>query len=567
MNFIFRLISKCYQDASNVEFGNAHFLIEENDWNDYNFYVMYHLHATPLITGKGTVYLGYIKIMKSGQEKYDEYMLREALGKQLEFSELPEGFVSLTQSIDVFDGLNNLLNAQGKRDFVRQMHMILSDCDDEYYEMVKGQEALINGLLRDSSMSSYSLEKGREIMLAGETHYDLRKEQMNVYFSNVRKRIPLQFSCLPDIKTTKIPNGVMTFIGKNGSGKSTLIYQLAKILYAYPDQRFRLKEDIGVIEPVDIGISKLFLISYSPFDNFVLPGIGGEDYRLLVQGMESGKGRLVFCGIRDVKSEFERILNNPDDNTYNELFKQVRIGETSLKSVNQLAHECIKALSIVYNKKERKAMWTKIMENAAISFPDIEAKMYALLYQSEEDAMSEFLNLSTGFKYYLHALSHVIAYIEKDSMILFDEPENHIHPPMLSFMMSSLRYVIAQYNSVLMVATHSPVIVQESFAENVYVVRNDGGQTTVTHPKMETYGANVGEITSEVFDLTTDVTSYYEAYNKLYDAWDADEKWQSVDNMLNSFKEHMKGKISNQMLSYIISRYYDEHQNLKEGDN
>ncbi|UKK50362.1 ATP-binding protein [Prevotella sp. E13-17] len=565
MSFVFRLISKCFQDASGVEYGNAHFLIEENDWNDYDFYVMYHLHATPLITGSRTVYLGYIKIMKSGQEKYDEYLLRKALGKQVEFEELPEDFVSLTQSIDVFDGLNNLLKATEKKDFVKQMHLILSTQDDDYYSMVEGQEALINGLLRDSSMESYSLKRGKKIMLAGETHYDLRKEMITASFANVRKRIPLQFSCLPDVKTTMIPNGVMTFIGKNGSGKSTLIYHLAKIMYAYPDQRFRLKEDIGTIEPIDIGISKLFLISYSPFDNFVLPGIGGEDYRLLVKGMETGKGRLVFCGIRDVKSEFERILNNPNDDTYNELFKQVRLEETSLKSVSLLATECMKALGIIYNDRERKKLWDQIREKAAILFPDIEQKMYALMYKSEDEAMAEFLNLSTGFKYYLHALSHVIAYIERDSMILFDEPENHIHPPMLSFMMSSLRYVIAQYNSILMVATHSPVIVQESFAENVYVVRNDNGHTTITHPRIETYGANIGEITSEVFDLTTDVSNYYEAYNKLYDTWSLNEEWGSVDEMLESFNNHMRGKVSNQMLSYIISRYYDEHS--EEEDN
>lgn len=565
MSFVFRLISKCFQDASGVEYGNAHFLIEENDWNDYNFYVMYHLHATPLITGSRTVYLGYIKIMKSGQEKYEEYLLRKALGKQVEFEELPEDFVSLTQSIDVFDGLNNLLKATEKKDFVKQMHLILSTQDDNYYSMVEGQEALINGLLRDSSMDSYSLKRGKEIMLAGETHYDLRKEMITASFVNVRKRIPLQFSCLPDVKTMMIPNGVMTFIGKNGSGKSTLIYHLAKIMYAYPDQRFRLKENIGTVEPIDIGISKLFLISYSPFDNFVLPGIGGEDYRLLVQGMETGKGRLVFCGIRDVKSEFERILNNPNDDTYNELFKQVRLEETSLKSVSLLATECMKVLGIIYNDRERKKLWDHISEKAAILFPDIEQKMYALMYKSEDEAMAEFLNLSTGFKYYLHALSHVIAYIERDSMILFDEPENHIHPPMLSFMMSSLRYVIAHYNSILMVATHSPVIVQESFAENVYVVRNDNGHITITHPRIETYGANIGEITSEVFDLTTDVSNYYEAYNKLYDTWSLNEEWGSVDEMLESFNNHMRGKVSNQMLSYIISRYYDEHS--EEEDN
>lgn len=559
MSFVFRLINKCYQDASNVEYGNAHFLIEENDWNDYGFYVTYHLHATPLITSKKTEYLGYIKIMRKGQSAAESYLLEKVLGGYKEFNGLPDNFVSLTQSTEVFDGLNALLTGEQKKEFVRQMHLILSDHDDVYYSLVEGEPALTNGLLRDSSMSSYSLEKGREIMLAGETHYDLRREKMTVRLNHVSGRIDLQFSCLPDIQTTKIPNGVMTFIGKNGSGKSTLIYQLAKIMYAYPDKRFWLKEDIGSIAPNDIGISKLFLISYSPFDNFVLPGIGGEDYRLILKELETGKGRLVFCGIRDVKTEFEKLLREANEKTYNNLYKQMRVGETNPKSVKQLAEECNKALTNIYNNRERKEVWKEICDWASDMHTDISEKMAMMLNAQEEDVRSEFLNMSTGFKYYLHALSHVVAYIEKDSMLLFDEPENHIHPPMLSFMMLALRKVISRYNSIMMVATHSPVIVQESFADSVYVVRKMEGQTTVTHPLMETYGANVGEITSEVFDLTTDVTSYYDAYNTLYEVWSENEGWKSVDDMLKSFEGHMKGRISNQMLSYIISKYYDEH--------
>lgn len=558
MSFTFRLINKCYQDASDKDYGNAHFLIEENDWDDYHYYVTYHLHVTPLITGDGTQYLGYIKIMKKGQAENEKFLLKKALGGYAEFKELPEGFVSLTQSLDVFGSLNMRLNAKEKRDFVNQMHLILSD-NDVYYKMVEGQPALEKGLLRDSSMKSYSLKKGHDIMLSGETYYDLRKEKLIMHFNNIGRTVPVNFSCLPEIEDDKIPNGIITFIGKNGSGKSTLIYQLAKVMYAYPDQRFKLKDDIGFIEPIDIGISKLFLISYSPFDNFVLPGIGGEDYRLILNGMETGNGRMVFCGIRDVKSEFERILKESTPETYDNLFKKVRLDQTSLKPVKLLAEECMRALSIILSDKERKRIWDEIMSQATIAFQDISDKMYSLLYRPEEEVQKEFINLSTGFKYYFHALSHVIAYIESDSIILFDEPENHIHPPMLTFMLSSLRYVITQYNSIMMIATHSPVIVQESFSENVYIVRNTGGRTSVSHPIIETYGANIGEIASEVFDLTTDLSAYYEAYDLLYENWEAKENWHSLDDMLNSFKQHMKGKVSNQMMTYLISRYCESH--------
>lgn len=563
MSFTFRLINKCYQDASDKDYGNAHFLIEENDWDDHHYFVTYHLHVTPLITGDSTQYLGYVKIMKIGQTENEKYLLNKALGGYAEFKELPKDFVSLTQSLDVFGSLNMRLNAKEKKDFVKQMHLILSD-HDVYYKMVEGQPALEKGLLRDSSMKSYSLKKGHDIMLSGETYYDLRKEKLIIHFNNLRRAVPVFFSCLPEIEDDKIPNGIMTFIGKNGSGKSTMIYQLAKVMYAYPDQRFKLKDDIGFIEPIDIGISKLFLISYSPFDNFVLPGIGGDDYRLILSGMESGNGRLVFCGIRDVKSEIERILKDFTPKKYDNLFKQVRVDQTKLKSVKMLAEECMRALSIILNDKERKKIWDEIMRQATISFQDISDKMYSLLYRPDEDVQKEFINLSTGFKYYLHALSHVIAYIERDSMILFDEPENHIHPPMLAFMLSSLRHILTQYNSIMMIATHSPVIVQESFSENVYIVRNMGERTSVSHPIIETYGANIGEITSEVFDLTSDLSAYYGAYDLLYDNWEAKEDWHSLDDMLNSFKQHMKDNISNQMLTYVISKYFDSHPEVAE---
>lgn len=152
-------------------------------------------------------------------------------------------------------------------------------------------------------------------------------------------------------------------------------------------------------------------------------------------------------------------------------------------------------------------------------------------------------------------------------MLLFDEPENHIHPPMLSFMIRALRMVLSRYNSILMIATHSPVIVQETFSENVYVVRNMGDRTEVKHPQIEAYGANIGEITSEVFDLTTDVTNYYDAYDKIYEKWELDDEWDNMDDMLKSFRQRMNGKISHQMLSYIISKYIDEHPNEDYGGN
>lgn len=554
----FKLIDKCWQNAVNLSDDGADFFLEKNEWDDFGYHTMYHLHATDKLTSEGNVYLGYIRIMKHGQEKHDIYLLNKKQGKQINFSELPEDFVSLTTSIDVFKGLNKYLSQKDRLLFIEQMHLILNE-ESKYYKLVHEDDCFETSLLRDTTMNNYSLKKGTSLLMDKTTYYNLQLQAIKINFANVDESTDLNFSCLPKFQSNNIPNGVITFIGKNGSGKSTSIYNLAKLLYAYPDQRFRLKEKIGAIKPNDIGINKLFLLSYSPFDNFVLPGIGGEDYRVILEGLKNNDGRFVFCGIRDVKKEFESILENPQKDTYEKLFEDIRLDATSLKPINVLADEFVQAMSTLEYNTERNKIWDDIEKMSRGKFPEIQELMDELFILDNEERKEQFLRLSTGYKYFFHSLAHIIAYIEEDSIVLFDEPENHIHPPMLSFMISSLRNILSKYQSVMLIATHSPVIVQETFSKNVFVVRRFEDKTVMSHPQIETYGANISEITSEVFDLTTDITKYYEAFESLYDKLDGEENWQSLDDMVNSIEKHLDGVVSSQMLSFLMNLYIQEH--------
>lgn len=554
----FKLIDKCWQNAVDLSDDGADFFLEKNEWDDFGYHTMYHLHATDKLTSEGNVYLGYIRIMKHGQEKHDIYLLNKKQGKQINFSELPEDFVSLTTSIDVFKGLNKYLSQKDRLLFIEQMHLILNE-ESKYYKLVHEDDCFETSLLRDTTMNNYSLKKGTSLLMDKTTYYNLQLQAIKINFANVDESTDLNFSCLPKFQSNNIPNGVITFIGKNGSGKSTSIYNLAKLLYAYPDQRFRLKEKIGAIKPNDIGINKLFLLSYSPFDNFVLPGIGGEDYRVILEGLKNNDGRFVFCGIRDVKKEFESILENPQKDTYEKLFEDIRLDATSLKPINVLADEFVQAMSTLEYNTERNKIWDNIEKMSRGKFPEIQELMDELFILDNEERKEQFLRLSTGYKYFFHSLAHIIAYIEEDSIVLFDEPENHIHPPMLSFMISSLRNILSKYQSVMLIATHSPVIVQETFSKNVFVVRRFEDKTVMSHPQIETYGANISEITSEVFDLTTDITKYYEAFESLYNKLDGEENWQSLDDMVNSIEKHLDGVVSSQMLSFLMNLYIQEH--------
>ncbi len=555
----FKLIDKCFQDASNVAGNGADFLIEDNEWDDYGYHVMYHLHATDKLTKRGNVYLGYIRIMKRGQDEGEIYLLEKDLNGRKVFEHLPDDYVSLTLSVDVFKGLSKYLRPEERPTFIEALHLILGE-DSPYYQEVKEEGCFVNGLLRDATIDNYSLKKGRALIEDGAVHYNLQEQDVTIQFAHVDNSITLNFSCLPDISSRFIPNGVVAFIGKNGSGKSTAIYNLAKLIYANPDRRFLLKEKVGKISPNDMGISKLFLISYSPFDNFVLPGIGGEDYRLILNGMENNDGRFIFCGIRDIKKEFESLLENPDEQTYDRLFENERLDATQLKPIKMLAKECATAMDAIEREETKLNLWKKIAKRSKAEFPEIRETMMGLYScLSRRERIELFLSQSTGYKFFLHSLAHIIAYIDDDCLILFDEPENHIHPPMLSFMMATLREILPQYQSVMLVATHSPVVIQETFANNVFVVRNHGDLSTISHPSIETYGANIAEITSEVFDLTTDITKYYNAFDDMYERWNEEEQWESIDEMLASFERHLSGKITSQIISYLVGKFADEY--------
>lgn len=558
----FRIIGKCFQDARNVSCGDADFLLEEDNWDDFHYKVMYHLHITKNRTHTHNDYIGSIRIMKLGQQEGECYLLSTHFGHGRTFETLPENFFSLSSSIELYEELYRQLLPEERKNFIGQLRLVLGK-GSGYYKIVEDDKCFQTALLRDSSIDNYSLQRGRELMLEGTSYYNLQKEIVKVCFSDIKNPVELKFSCLEDSGSKLIPNGMVAFIGKNGSGKSTAIYKLAKLLYASPDQRFRLKKISGTLKPNNLGINRLFIVSYSPFDNFVLPGIGGDDYKLLLKGLKNHNGRFVFCGVRDVQKEFEDILRNSNnDDSYDKLFETERLEKTNLKPIEKLSEEFSSAMNVIENNSERLNMWLEIVDGAKSIFPEISGVMQDVynLSSSNEQA-NEFLTLSTGYKFFLHSLAHIIAFIENDSMVLFDEPENHIHPPMLSFMMTSLRKVLDAYHSVMLVATHSPIILQEIFSNNVFVVRNDEGEKTISHPTIETYGANLAEITNEVFDLTTDVTNYYEAYHQLYKEWNNKDKWRNVDDMISSFENHLNGKISPQQVAYLINLFVTEHEN------
>ncbi|MBF0549112.1 MAG: AAA family ATPase [Deltaproteobacteria bacterium] len=70
---------------------------------------------------------------------------------------------------------------------------------------------------------------------------------------------------------------------------------------------------------------------------------------------------------------------------------------------------------------------------------------------------------------------------ERDSLILFDEPEISLHPYALAVFAEAVELATKEWNKQVLIATHSPVLISQFEPENILAVElGEQGQTVVT---------------------------------------------------------------------------------------
>lgn len=125
---------------------------------------------------------------------------------------------------------------------------------------------------------------------------------------------------------------------------------------------------------------------------------------------------------------------------------------------------------------------------------------------SDDDAIKErakklFAQLSSGHKIVLLTMTKLVESVQERTLVLLDEPEAHLHPPLLSAFVRALSDLLVNRNGVAIIATHSPVVLQEVPARCAWKVSRSGRSIKAERPGIETFGENVGVLTREVFGL------------------------------------------------------------------
>lgn len=536
------------------------FFLEEDNWNDYWYYTMYHLHSTGRLGGEAQ-YLGTIRIMKIGQQTGETNLLRKEFPDGV-FTNLPDDFVSLSFSEDLYRALSHLLHTiDARSEFLQALNMILG-ADDDLYLRVKDDDCFNTSLLRDTTINAYPLSVGRSIMRSDHTLYDLLKQSISIHFTDCDNPIDIRFDhSFGKDQNKLLPSRIVSFIGENGCGKSSILYRIARILYASPDQRKQDNTLLSLI-PNDIGFSKLIIVSYSSFDNFVLPGLSSSDFRLISDGLDKSDGRLYLCGMRDLKQEYQNLIEL-GEKAINEYIKDERTSNVILKSPQALTDEFIKAIMRILQDPDRVQLWDKF--NARIKkfgfedFPDFTFDDDARVAEWFNDQSSEshtvgteFSKMSTGWKFVLHSMANIVARIVPHTLLLFDEPENHLHPPLLSFYLTEVRKLLDKYDAGMLISTHSPVVLQELYRENVYVIHRHGEMKHVTQPQIQTFGAGFGEINADVFFLNSDNTNSYKLVDKVLDDITVDVN--DPAKTIKRVERHLGVTLSSALKAYVIAK-------------
>lgn len=66
--------------------------------------------------------------------------------------------------------------------------------------------------------------------------------------------------------------------------------------------------------------------------------------------------------------------------------------------------------------------------------------------------------------------------LEEKNIVFLDEPENYLHPPLVSALTRALSQLLIDRNGVAIVSTHSPAVLEEVPSSCVWTLRRCGGQ-------------------------------------------------------------------------------------------
>ena len=398
-----------------------------------------------------------------------------------EFNKLDKEFFSLGQSESYYEALNGLDDRLRGR-ILKGLRDIANDL--RFFEENHNEDVMLESLLREVQASNvrgrlHRLSNGDATL----TEYD---------FSYVFPGIEDEASTTLDFKVvpeSMPPSNVHVLIGRNGVGKTHCMRQIALSLLGRTTEKGtspgKITKRLGLKEE-DWSFAGVVLISFSAFDSFNLEPESEDDITSKHVGLR---------------------YRDADGN--------------KVKTFEQLANDFARSLEGC-REGPRAKRWRAAVEMLESDDLFAEANVTSLLDLDFEDrwlkrASRLFEKLSSGHAIVLLTVTRLIELVDEKTLVLLDEPEGHLHPPLLAAFVRCLSDLLVSRNGVAIIATHSPVVLQEVPRFCAWKLRRSSSKVFVERPTVETFGENIGVLTREVFSYEVTRSGFHQLLNAAVD--------------------------------------------------
>lgn len=494
--------------SKKIEAKTNYFMLTEDNWNDYGYETTFFLDYWK---EEKQHEIGLIRILHK-----DDWRTRRVIPS--EFSFLNEEYISLGYDEKVYKKLIKLFGKNEAKNVLKKLNdiSVIGLENNENFNIES--EGIINSFFRSSD--------GRILYSDGYKTFFLEKESEDRDYSFVFKYFPTgngesdQLDIEIDFKEFGIlPNRMFTIIGKNGVGKTRLLNQLAEALFDSSKkenkgrfQAIKLRNDF--VESNVPLYKKIIAISFSVFDNFYK---GANDKK-----EEQSKSSVSM----EYKTDNEELNTKFNNYTYIGLHK--RNGETYLNEelidINRRAYK-----RILENKYED--IWLKSLNSSNI----LTVKLSKDNFNEEEFFSGKF---SSGQSIFISMLTRLLSEIEYGSLIFLDEPELYLHPNGIANLARIYFNILKEFKSYAILCTHSPILVQEMSSKYVRNFLEVDNTINFVQPSIETFGANISDITTEIFNVQETESLYKTTLKEWSVKYTEDEILDMFNNNL-SFKTEL----------------------------
>lgn len=482
---------------------NQAFLIVDN-WDDFSYKTTYSL----------VVFDEHGREYRAGYVKIGQFHMKDDGGRPDipdVFDSLDERFFSLGQDDSYYVTLNSL--GPDLRDRILKSLRDVA-MDDELFERALGEEVTRTSLLRTVSRSTVGMQFSR---ITRDGARISRYEFNYTYSQNEESEFEpatLRFVVEPD---SRPPTNIHVLIGRNGVGKTFLLHNMARSLgdqsaEAVDTGHFTMTNEGSKVFGVPL-FANLVFVTFSAFDNFKpLPNRSDKS-----EGMPC-----TYIGIK--KSNKYK-----NDQRY------------APKSPQDLADEFAESL-YVCSSGALLLRWQRAIETLESDpyFQDFEVTHLMKGPLGEEkfkDRAKELFGfLSSGHKIVLLTITKLVEAVEERTLILLDEPEAHLHPPLLSAFVRALSDLLIDRNGVAIIATHSPVVLQEVPLSCVWKILSNDRSVDPVRLQSETFGENVGVLTRDVFGLEATDAGFHQLLR------DVVAKETNYDAVIDKFGKQLGGE-------------------------